>query len=81
MLEHQEKKVETGEQRMNEGVVGDEGEKGGQVPNHACEPGKNLSLFCVCVCVCVCLSVCLSVFLGPHPRHLEVPRLGVELEM
>ena len=57
MLEHQEKKVETGEQRMNEGVVGDEGEKGGQVPNHACEPGKNLSLFCVCVCVCVC--VCL----------------------
>ena len=21
------------------------------------------------------------VFLGPHPRHMEVPRLGVELEL
>ena len=21
------------------------------------------------------------VFLGPHPRHVEVPRLGVELEL
>ena len=20
-------------------------------------------------------------FLGPHPRHMEVPRLGVELEL
>ena len=25
-----------------------------------------------------CLFVC---FLGPHPRHMEVPRLGVELEL
>ena len=24
---------------------------------------------------------CLFVFLGPHPRHMEVPRLGVELEL
>ena len=24
--------------------------------------------------------VCLCVFLGVHPQHLEVPRLGVELE-
>ena len=22
-----------------------------------------------------------SPFLGPHPRHMEVPRLGVELEL
>ena len=22
-----------------------------------------------------------SVFLGPHPQHMEVPRLGVELEL
>ena len=26
----------------------------------------------VCVCVCV-----FFVFLGPHPQHMEVPRLGV----
>ena len=32
---------------------------------------------CVCVCVCVCVVwFCLS-FRGPHPRHMEVPRLGV----
>ena len=24
--------------------------------------------------------VCLFVFLGVHPQHMEVPRLGVELE-
>ena len=24
---------------------------------------------------------CLFVFFGPHPRHMEVPRLGVELEL
>ena len=29
---------------------------------------------CVCVCVCVCL-------LGQHLQHMEVPRLGVELEL
>ena len=34
-----------------------------------------LSSLCVCVCVCVCV-----LFLGLHPRHKEVPRLGVELE-
>ena len=28
----------------------------------------------------ICLFVCLSfVILGPHPQHMEVPRLGVEL--
>ena len=30
---------------------------------------------CVCVCVCVC------VFLGPHPRHVAVPILGVKSEL
>ena len=29
---------------------------------------------CVCVCVCVC-------FLGSHPQHMEVPRLGVKSEL
>ena len=29
----------------------------------------------------VCLFVCLFVFLGPHPRHMEVPRLGIESEL
>ena len=28
---------------------------------------------------CFCLFVCL--FLGPHPRHMEVPRLEVESEL
>ena len=28
-----------------------------------------------------CYLLFLSFFLGPHPRHLEVPRLGVELEL
>ena len=27
------------------------------------------------------LFFCLFVFLGPHPRHMEVPRLGVESEL
>ena len=29
---------------------------------------------------CFVLFVCLLSFLGPHPRHMEVPRLGVESE-
>ena len=29
---------------------------------------------CVCVCVCVCVE-------GLHPWHMEVPRLGVKLEL
>ena len=40
------------------------------------EKGKRLVL-CVSVCVCVCVCV----FLGPHPQHMEVPRLGVESEL
>ena len=45
---------------------------------------------CVSVCVCVCLCVCLCVFahtcllacfLGLHPQRMEVPRLGVKLEL
>ena len=31
------------------------------------------------VCVCVCVSVC--VCLGPHPWHMEVPRLEVKSEL
>ena len=33
-----------------------------------------------CLCVCVCVCVCVS-FLGPHPWHMEVPRLGVKWEL
>ena len=29
----------------------------------------------VILCVCVCVS------LGPHPQHVEGPRLGVQLEL
>ena len=28
-----------------------------------------------------CLFVCFSFFLGPHPQHMEVPRLGMEAEL
>ena len=38
----------------------------------ACHPSAGATLICVCVCVS---------FLGLHPRHTEVPRLGVELEL
>ena len=27
------------------------------------------------------LSIYLSIILGPHPRHMEFPRLGMELEL
>ena len=30
-------------------------------------------------CICFCLFVCC--FLRPHPRHIELPRLGVEWEL
>ena len=40
---------------------------------------------CVCVCVCVCVRVrvcvCVCVCVRAHPQHMEVPRLGVELEL
>ena len=29
----------------------------------------------------VCMYVCIYGFLGPHPWHMEVPWLGVELEL
>ena len=35
-------------------------------------------LHCGVFCLFVCLFVC---FLGPHPRHMEVPRLGLESEL
>ena len=31
--------------------------------------------------VCCLLLLLLLLFLGPLPRHMEVPRLGVELEL
>ena len=30
---------------------------------------------------CYCLVACCFVFLELHPRHVEVPRLGLELEL
>ena len=30
---------------------------------------------------CFCFLFCLFVLLGPHPRHMEVPRLGVKSEL
>ena len=35
---------------------------------------------CMYVCVYVCMYVCIC-FLGPHPWHMEVPRLGVQSEL
>ena len=41
------------------------------------------SCLCVCVCVCAraCVCVCICFFLGLHLQYMEVPRLGVELEL
>ena len=41
---------------------------------------------CVCIYVCVYICVCLFIyiyiyFLGLQVWHMEVPRLGVELEL
>ena len=33
------------------------------------------------LCVYVCMYVCMYLFLGPHPRQMEVPRLGVKSEL
>ena len=44
---------------------------------HRNETHPNILIFCLFVCF---LFVCFC-FLGPHPRHMEVPRLGVELEL
>ena len=32
-------------------------------------------------CLQACLGFLLVCFLGPHPQHMEVPRLGVESEL
>ena len=58
--------------------------QGSQIRKAVVDSGKDLGFyseereanrgFCVCVCVCVCVSF---VFLGPHLRHMEVPRPGV----
>ena len=44
------------------------------------EPRQELLIFCVCVCVCVCMDI-FFFFIGPYPWHMEVPSLGVELEL
>ena len=36
---------------------------------------------CMYMCVHVCVYFFLFFFLGPHPWHVEVPRLGVESEL
>ena len=36
--------------------------------------------FFLFVCFCVCVFVFWP-FLGPLPQHMEIPRLGVELEL
>ena len=37
-------------------------------------------LFCVCRVFCLFVFFCFC-FLGPHPGHMEVPRLGVKSEL
>ena len=38
-------------------------------------------LLCIYFVVVVVVVVVLLLFLGPLPRHMEVPRLGVQLEL
>ena len=40
-----------------------------------------MALFAVCMSSLECLFFSLSIFLGPHPWHMEVPRLGVKSEL
>ena len=45
---------------------------------------RQILFLCVCVCLfvfCLLLLLLLLLFLGPLPRHMEVPRLGVESEL
>ena len=47
-------------------------------------PQQELPNVCVCVCVLFCFVLfCFwsFVFLGPHPQHMEVSRLGVQSEL
>ena len=41
--------------------------------------GSMCHLWKLCVYMCVCVCVC--VFLGLHPWHMEVPRLGIKSEL
>ena len=43
--------------------------------------GSKMLLKVLCVCVVGFFVFLFLVFLGPHPWHVEVPRLGVELEL
>ena len=47
------------------------------VVNNFQQGALHLQHLCVCVCVCVCVFLS---FLGSHPWHMEVARLGVQLE-
>lgn len=46
-----------------------------KIINRIQRKAKELNPDCVCVCVCV------LVFVGPHPWHMELVRLGVESEL
>ena len=35
----------------------------------------------VCVYICVCVYIYIYIYLGPHLRHVEVPRLGVKSKL
>ena len=47
-----------------------------------CLKARFLSLATITVNCLTCFSFCFVLFfLGPHPQHMEVPRLGVESEL
>ena len=57
---------------------------GGELGNQAAKLQRNSSLWDLLLFFFVCLFVCLFVcfcFLGPHPLHMEVLRLGIKSEL
>ena len=43
--------------------------------------GQSYPSFSKTICPSLTYSFCFGLFLGPHPQHMEVPRLGVKLEL
>ena len=54
---------------------------GKESPHAGHRAGWHVEICSLAEVLCVCVFVLLFCFLGPHPRHLEVPRLGVQSEL
>ena len=46
-----------------------------------CDHGKVIQPLCIHLLILLFIFIIFLVFLGPHPQHMEVPRLGFESEL